>query len=429
MVLKANPRLILLVLSALVFPSRATGQELTGRLSGTSEEAPIAGALVALIDSAGRETARALSSPSGGFRLKAPSAGAYRIRVIRIGFLSWLSPPIALASGESREQRFTVEERIIRLADIEVTTTASRCGVRSNDGDIIGGLLGEAEKALALTEQTIRQGDFRFRTETYVTRPTEDGAPGEKQTATDVAQAMWPVQSAPPESLAVWGFVHHPRQDDALLSELGPDRGPVYFGPDARVLFADWFLDGHCFAVVAGSGDSGLVTVEFTPARRSARRDIRGRLSLDRQSLELRRLEFTYTGLPRWAPVDSSGGKMSFRRLASGAWVINEWSLRAPIPRIGRRGDTTFFGFAETGGKVTEIRRGRRGPVEKVSTRKPSYGSRGRDVANWSPSISETYDPDTVLVEPRADVGAKIRPRSESLCDAIHHPLHHGASW
>lgn len=370
------PRLTRLgLIGGLVFPFVAapllSAQELTGRLNGASDSAAVAGALVILVDSTGKEIARTLSSPSGGFGVRAAGPGTYRIRVIRIGFASWISPPYALLDETRHDVRLLVADQIIRLADIEVTTTRSRCGVRPGDGDLIAGLLTEAEKALAITSETIRQGSLRFKTETYTNRPSPDGAPGERQLATSVGQAMWPVVSAPPESLAVWGFVHEPGRANEMLSEIELQRGPVYFGPDARVLFSNWFLDTHCFSVVAGNADSVQdVVVEFVPARRPARRDIQGRITLNRKTLELRELTFRYVGLPRWVPVDSAGGRMSFRKLSSGAWVIDRWSLRAPIPRVGRSAaDTTLFGYAEAGGRVMEIRYGRNGKVEILSTR------------------------------------------------------------
>ncbi len=358
------------LMAAVTLPGRLLeAQELAGRLLGASDSSAVSGALVILLDSTGHENARGLSSPSGGFSLKASAPGAYRARVIRIGFASWTSSMYHLVLESRREVRLFVAEEAIRLADIEVTTTRSRCGVRTDDGDIIASLLTEAEKALTITSETIRLGNLRFKTETFTTRPSPDGAPGERSQATSVGQAMWPVVSAPTESLAVWGFVHEPRDASQLLEDPEQRGGPIYFGPDARVLFSSWFLDTHCFSVPPRSADSAsVIVVQFTPMRRDARRDIRGELTLDRETLELKRLAFRYTGLPRWVPTDSAGGAMRFRKLESGAWVIDRWSLKAPIPLVRRsRSDTTLFGFAETGGRVTEIRHGRNGPIEILS--------------------------------------------------------------
>lgn len=370
-------KLPLLLLTVAAGPLAA--QEWTGRIEASTDSTPVAGALVILIDSAGREARRTLSSPTGGFSLQLPGPGQFQVRVLRIGYAGWLSPPSRFGPGQRKETRLIIEDRIIQLAAIEVTTTRSRCGVRPGDGDVIASLLNEAEKALAITDQTIRQGNLRFRTETYVSRPTADGAIGERQTSTSSGQAFWPVASADPDTLAKYGFVHEPARSASDPTET---TGPVYFGPDARVLFADWFLDGHCFSVVPAPDSASTIIVSFAPARGS-RRDIRGQLTLDRQTLELRSLEFWYTGLGRWVTGDSAGGRMSFHKLKTGAWIIDRWVIRAPIPMVGRR-DTVLFGFAESGGRVREIRDGRNGGIERLSRAVPHLPSDSLPITNSS---------------------------------------------
>ena len=64
--------------------------------------------------------------------------------------------------------------------------------------------------------------------------------------------------------------------------------------------------------------------------------DIAGVLWLDRRSMELRHLEFSYTRLGRWAGRGARG-VIAFERLPSRAWVIRHWFIRAPIPRVGMR--------------------------------------------------------------------------------------------
>ena len=373
--------LVLLALAAVPRPA-LWAQEWTGRIQASTDRAAVAGALVILLDSTGAEVKRMLSSPTGGFGFTLPGPGAFQMRVLRIGYLAWQSPTVRFAAGERKDERLILEDRIVQLASIEISTTGSRCGVRPGDGDIIANLLSEAEKALAITDQTIRQGNLRFRTETYLTRPAPDGAPGERETSTSSAQAMWPVASAPPDSLAKYGFVFEPARD---LAEMSGQQGPVYFGPDARVLFSGWFLDGHCFSVAASEDSAQDIVIAFAPAR-GARRDIRGELTLDRRSLELRSLEFWYTGLGRWVPADSAGGRMSFRKLATGAWIIDRWQIRAPIPMVGRR-DTVLFGFAESGGQVKAIRDGRSGRFERISRAVPELPS-GRQPVTYNPYLT-----------------------------------------
>ncbi|MEP7327404.1 MAG: carboxypeptidase-like regulatory domain-containing protein [Gemmatimonadota bacterium] len=345
----------------------AVGQELSGRLEQIQTRQPLSGALVVLVDSAGHEVTRTVSSPSGAFAVRAPFSGRFQVRVLRIGARPWSSVPLMLAPGERREIRLTLEDNPVLLPEIEIRAAGNRCGLRPGDSDAMARLLTEAEKALAIATETIREGQLQFRTETWTNRPHPDGTPGERERRTSLGVAAWPVQSAPPESLAIWGFVHD-GPPYGTPEELVTERGPVFYGPDERVLFANWFLDAHCFSVEADSSSAGPVLVmRFRPARPRRGVDIAGTLRLNRETLELRGITFRYTGLGSWVPPDSAGGELSFRRLRSGAMIIDRWTLRAPIPLFRAGSPTRFFGFAESGGRVIEVQRGRTGEPERLS--------------------------------------------------------------
>jgi len=82
--------------------------------------------------------------------------------------------------------------------------------------------------------------------------------------------------------------------------------------------------------------------------------DINGVLWLDRASSELRRLEYGYTGLEGWVPVQLIGGWIDFRRLPNGAPLIVAWQIRAPIPlQAGQR--RKLYGFKEREGRVINV--------------------------------------------------------------------------
>jgi hypothetical protein len=345
----------------------ASAQQLDGRLERIGTLEPLAGALVLLIDSVGHEVTRTVSTGSGGFVLRAPAAGRFRLRVLRIGSTPWSTEPITLSLNERRELRLALEDNPVRLPDIEIRAAGNRCGIRPGDSDVMARLLTEAEKALAIATETIREGQLRFRTETWTNRPDPDGTPGERERHNAFGTATWPVQSAPPESLAVWGFVHD-GPPYGVPEELVTERGPVFYGPDERVLFADWFLDAHCFTLETDSDStSPTLVMRFRPLRSRRSVDISGTLKLDRETLELRGITFRYTGLGAWVPRDSAGGELSFRRLRSGTLIIDRWSLRAPIPLFRPGREPGFFGFAESGGRVIEVQRGRTGEPERLS--------------------------------------------------------------
>ena len=71
----------------------------------------------------------------------------------------------------------------------------------------------------------------------------------------------------------------------------------------------------------------------------------------------------------------SAGGELDFDQLPSGAWVIARWRIKAPIPRVTPSGDTSFFGYAELGGQVLDIR-DRRGNIRDVVPRPSDRSSR-----------------------------------------------------
>ncbi len=351
-----TPVAMSLIATVTILPPLAA-QTVQGRLLARPSDEPVAGALVTLVDSAGSEVARAATTPSGGFALEAPRVGRYQVVVRQIGQQIWHSAPFALAVGADYPLILRVESRPYVLPPITVAGRRSRCDVSLDDDDLLGRLLDAASTALGIAEESADAGIYGFSTDTYLKRLSVDLAVVES-TGTDLpGMARWPIESADPDSLRTWGFVRTPP---------GTDAGPVYYGPDARVLFSDWFLDSHCFEVE--SAGENLVEVRFEPERRGKRVDLEGRLVIDRESLELRTLAFEYVGLPRWVPRDKAGGEVELRRLGAGAWVPTTWHLRAPVPgRSTRTSRITMRGWVETGGRVTAVRKAK-GEVDALLT-------------------------------------------------------------
>ena len=131
------------------------------------------------------------------------------------------------------------------------------------------------------------------------------------------------------------------------------------------MLFSDWFLADNCFRV---EEDAGVLEVKFAPERQGDQATIEGRLSIDRGSMELRRLDFEYVGLPRWVPKGKAGGFVELRRLRDGAWVPRAWLLRAPQAlRSAGSSRLRLKGWVETGGRVTAVRTAE-GALDSAST-------------------------------------------------------------
>jgi Carboxypeptidase regulatory-like domain len=342
----------------------ATAQSVQGRVVALGDEEPIAGALVALVDSAGGEVARGATSPSGGFVLTAGGAGSYHIVIRQIGQQPWRSAPFALAAGATYPVTFRMKVRPYELPTLTVEARRSRCGARPGESGPLGALLDAAEVALQLARTTSDEQRLAFSTATYLKVLDPDLRVLDSASTGVTRLARWPIESADPDSLRAWGFVRQPPTTErTTTAEM--ELGPVYYGPDARVLFSNWFLAGNCFRV---EEEAGLLEVRFAPERRGDQATIEGRLMIDRGSMELRRLEFEYVGLPRWVPKGKAGGFVELRRLREGAWVPRSWQLRAPqAARSAGSSRLRLQRWLETGGRVTAVRRAD-GALDSVST-------------------------------------------------------------
>lgn len=342
----------------------AQGQAVQGRVLELPGGDPLAGALVTLVDSAGSEVTRGATSPSGGFVLSADTAGRYHVVIRRIGQHPWRSPAFALAAGTTYPVTFRVDARPYELPTLTVEARRSRCGARPGDSGVLGGLLESAEVALQLAKATADERRLAFSTATYLKRLAPDLRVLDSASTGATRLARWPIESADPDSLRTWGFVRRPAPDPSSGSE--EDGSPIYYGPDARVLFSDWFLASHCFRV--DEEQAGRLEVRFAPELRGDRAAIEGRLLLDRGSMELRRLDFEYVGLPRWVPKGKAGGFVELRRLPGGAWVPRSWQLRAPLAvRSAGSSRLRHNGWLETGGRVTAVRTAS-GDLDSAST-------------------------------------------------------------
>ncbi len=347
MTIRTPARLALLLLSLLAAAAPARAQRVDGLVVSERDSTPVAGALLQLLDSAGTRLAQTSSGPDGVFRLAAPAPGRYVVAVLRIGQHPWRSAPLALSEGLGRRVTLAVPDDPVELAAISVEA-ASACHVAPGDRTLIGDLLAEAQTALALTRLAIERhtadyGVLVWHKTLSLRLATLDS------TGQMVVDAGWPIQSAPPESLAVHGFVRQDARPDA--QNYAPS---TYFGPDAAVLFSPWFLDTHCFHVSEGGGaDEDAVVVAFDPARTRRGADITGRLVIERRTLALRRIEWRYVGLPWWVSGQGAGGSLTLARLPSGAMIPLRWWLRAPVAEVDRERRTVRLArWEETGGQT-----------------------------------------------------------------------------
>jgi carboxypeptidase family protein len=343
------------LVAILVVPSTLVAQGLRGRVFGV-DGAPIPGAIVTLVDTGGATVARVLSSPIGSYLVRAPRAGTYSLRVLRIGFPAFTAPAVTLALGAAVEFTPTLPQDPIVLNDIEITGG----GACSNgaEGGATATLLEEVRKAFGSMELALRDRDLRFLVDRYIRRSDKR----EIVTAADSAtQSMttWPVHSLPAEALARGGFVQAADSVDPGFVPLGAAEGRIWFGPDPATLFAEPFLATHCFRVIVDRGDRDRVGLAFAPVRGRRMSEIEGTLWLRRSTLALERLEYEYRNLPRHLAGTRSkgaGGTMEFVRLPRGLWIVSRWDLRVPIEEYHNNAPVGVAGWLDEGGRIKSIR-------------------------------------------------------------------------
>jgi hypothetical protein len=347
------------LLALLLTSHNLATQQVLGRTVREADGSPLLEALIVLVDDRGDERARTVTSPSGGFDLRAPGAGRYRLRVQRIGQRGWETPPFDLAVEQNSRPTFRVPDRPFELQELSVSARRPNCAVTLGDASLGANLLEAAQTALALAEAEMAKGQRSYATESY-RRTVPLVGPPEDSVVVQGSLAGWPIQSADPDSLRLTGFVYGDWPAPSLMNER-PEVGPTYFGPDARVLFTDWFLGSHCISVEsqsAHSGDSTWIVARLKPAKGTRKTaTLHGSLEFERGSLALRSLSFQFAARPRWAPAESAGGEIQFARLPDGAWLPVQWNMRAPVPKVAGDGKRyRFFGVVEVGGRVTAVR-------------------------------------------------------------------------
>ena len=322
-------------------------QTVRGRLVGADADVPVSGALVSLEDSAGVSVAQMVTGSAGRFGLRAPMPGRYHLQVRRIGFHPW-STEVVLAAGEELVRTVSLSDLPVALPEIRVAGT-SVCGERFRGDTLSAALWSQAGTALEITRHTVESRAYRFETLREEQEIARVGATAPVTRLHELSISAWPVQAPPAATLLANGFVEN--IEDIQV-------GPTWYGPDAEFLLSDPFFEGHCFRAVPPDPvmPPEWVGLAFEPAVRDARADIRGTLWLDRETGQLRRLNFEYTRIPKWARGSEATGELRFAPLPDGGWIVQQWRIRVPVPRVdlGTR-QASLYGFRESFGRVTAV--------------------------------------------------------------------------
>src|SRR5919112_1047154 len=104
-------------------------QQVVGRALREDDGSPLLEALVVLLDEGGQERARTITSATGGFDLRAPQAGRYRLRVQSIGQRGWESPPFTLANGQISRPTYRVPDQPFQLHELSASARRPNCAV------------------------------------------------------------------------------------------------------------------------------------------------------------------------------------------------------------------------------------------------------------------------------------------------------------
>ena len=322
---RAMRLLRLLLLLALGLPSLGHAQAIRGRVVDAVQGLPVAGALVELQDSTGRPLQRGLSSPSGTFRFVPPGPAMYRVRIAAIGYIMRPVEAVRVSDADAVMPDVRLEPAATILPDVVAAGKRRACGADILADPLLGRLLEGGRASLTLIEATLGVG-ARFTVQEVVSR-SMDHSRGKSVRADTSRRELtaWPLQSVDPEVL----------RHDGFSRPLTPDegRGRVYHGPDLRVLFADWFLDAHCFSFDLNDKDeaAGIIRVKYEPQRKTKLVDVSGELVIDAANLALREFSFVHRNLPSHIREGKAGGMIAFARLESGAWLPVRWEIFAPV--------------------------------------------------------------------------------------------------
>jgi hypothetical protein len=312
-----NTTRLLLALAAVACAAPAlAAQTIQGRFVDPQGE-PVPGGRAVLRDRQGHDVATAMTDGRGAFVLQAPRAGRYSLSVERIGYGLSQAPAFELGAGQTVEKQVAANPRQVALQGV-VVRGRSRCTPRPGSGPETATVWEEARKALrsarenesAANQYGVRRFWRQLDPEGH-TIVRDSVAPAEITTGS-------PFISAPAERLAETGFI------ESAGSDL------LFHAPDAAVLLSPDFQNGHCFALQ--EGENGLIGLSFEPVKVGEKSDVLGTLWLDRASAELRRVEYRYTRVPGLRePSDAASGRMDFRRLGDGRFIVSRWAIRMPV--------------------------------------------------------------------------------------------------
>ena len=304
-------------------------QQVSGTAQVLESHASSPGTSIVLVSPSGVIVAGTLSRQDGGYVLRAPSPGRYRVRARRLGFAPDSSNEMTFGADAALHFDPVLRPITASLQTISVEG-ADRCVANPVSGAQAFRLWEAAQNALSATVAASTGKIFAFRLGRF--QREIDAATGRIIHGSEWemrALSSEPYYSISPDSLAKNGFAR--TEGDSA----------IYFAPDARTLTSAVFAQTHCMRAVLDRAKPEQIGLGFEPVAGSSLVDVKGVLWLDRASGELQNLEYRYErGAGNRAlgssATESATGRIEYRRLDNGGWIVNRWLIRVPVQKDER---------------------------------------------------------------------------------------------
>jgi len=333
----------LAAICAVVAPA-VYSQQVTGTARVTESNAGSPGTSIVLVSPSGVIIAGTLSRSDGRYLLHAPTAGRFRVRARRIGFAPDSSDELTFTAGGELHFDPVLKPLTTSLQAVSVEGT-DRCVLSPGSGDQAFRLWEAVQNALSATIAASGGKQFAFRLGRFereidpVTGRIIHGSAWQMR-----ALSSEPYHSISPDSLAATGFA----------KAVGDSS--VYFAPDARTLTSEVFAQTHCMRSIQDPAKPEQIGLGFEPVSHTTLVDVGGALWLDRASGELRTLDYRYeqSGSSRTQAIfsrsESATGRIEYRRLNNGGWIVDRWIIRVPVRKEERNNTLSSSG---AGGNLT----------------------------------------------------------------------------
>ena len=297
-----------------MLPASAGGQDVHGVVRDAASGLPIAGVILQLVDSSGRQVTRRITGAQGEYRV--PLYGPYiAIEARRIGFRP-ARHAVPRSPGDMRID--VVLHRVpTMLAGITVRDQPS-CPSRRDRASAFA-LWEQAKSGLMAADAgaEAQPADLKVLEFQRWLDPASERITEQHVRVTHKRASVSFVAAASAPDFIARGF----------LVSGGYQR--MFYAPDAQVLLDNRFTQGYCFGLAARErARPQQVGLTFTPARQSPGVvGVEGTLWIDTVARRLVDMEYSYlTELPR--PRPASGGFLSFLDLENGVTLIDRWHIR-----------------------------------------------------------------------------------------------------